>query len=136
MESTVPVTLTNLQAWTRPRLAAKIDSTNTFSSSHMSAGTWNLPAAKSTSKPRCLLYCTRIIRHLSTMIRKPAKTRSPSTRRASQTHAPKPSFMNIKSSKYRSTLMLARLQNKTNSLITLEKTHGVVESPHGMQLYT
>jgi hypothetical protein len=44
--------------------------------------------------------------------------------------------MNIKSFKYGSTLMLARLQNITNSLITLEKTHGAVKSPNGRQLYT
>ena len=44
--------------------------------------------------------------------------------------------MNMKSSKYGSTLMLARLQNMTNSLITLEKTHGDVESPNGRQMYT
>ena len=44
--------------------------------------------------------------------------------------------MNIKLFKYGRTLMPCRLQNITNSLITLEKTHGAVENPNGMQLYT
>ena len=86
MDSTVPVRLANLRAWTRPCLADKIESTSTFSASHLSDGTWNLPAAKSTSKPNCLLCWAGIVWHFGTLIFSPAKTKSLSSLRARRTH--------------------------------------------------
>ncbi len=137
IEITVPTKLASDRAWTRLPLAMRRASVDNWSVSHLSVGTLKYPSPRLTSIPRCFLSSIGIKPLLGKIYLETcfeADSFDSYSHQLTRSHASlwEEEVVEV----YGKTLIPHLLQNITISIITLEKTQGVVESSNGRHVST